>query len=346
MMDKKNEIIEAEYREIGQDPEALSAVTAEINYITEQVNRTVLAGIIEIGKRFERAKSLVQYGKWGEYCERCTGYKQSMAENYIKVYKEYGSEQYSLFGDLSNSQSIRNLGITKLIELTAIPADEREEFVEKNNITEDTTVKELQTIIRQQKEKITEAEERAAESERKLADSIDKNQKIVSAKQSEIDRLSAELEHLNKEEHTIPENEMEKMAAQADERAKQTLKKEIDRLEAEKKKALNEAEKLQKKYDSLSKKYEKQSDEVRELTEKTEAAQKEKEELKQTISKLQKESMLGANEKLVKLNICFEDTQATLRNLKSALEEIKDSEDYEKLHAVVSRQITDIVQTL
>ena len=49
-MENKNEIIEAEYREI--DSCTLPEITAEIKYITESMNRTLLIGIIEIGKRF------------------------------------------------------------------------------------------------------------------------------------------------------------------------------------------------------------------------------------------------------------------------------------------------------
>lgn len=67
-MENKNEIIEAEYREI--DSCTLPEITAEIKYITESMNRTLLIGIIEIGKRFEIAKTLVDHGKWGEYCEK------------------------------------------------------------------------------------------------------------------------------------------------------------------------------------------------------------------------------------------------------------------------------------
>lgn len=48
------------------------------------MNNMLLQCLIEIGKRFAKAKTLVQYGKWGEYCEKYTGYKQAMAENYIK----------------------------------------------------------------------------------------------------------------------------------------------------------------------------------------------------------------------------------------------------------------------
>lgn len=76
-MENKNEIIEAEYREIESCD--LPTITAEIKYISKSMNNMLLQCLIEIGKRFAKAKTLVQYGKWGEYCEKYTGYKQAMA---------------------------------------------------------------------------------------------------------------------------------------------------------------------------------------------------------------------------------------------------------------------------
>lgn len=344
-MENKSEIIEAEYREVGKGC-TLPEITAEIRYITEQMNRTVLAGIIEIGRRFEQAKELVEFGKWGEYCEQYTGYSQSMAENYIKVYKEYGSEQYSIFGDLSKSQSIGNLEITKLIELTAIPADEREEFVEKNNVTEYTTVKELQELIRQQKEDISAAESKAAEKEKELADSIGRQQKIISDKDAEINSLKAELERRNAEEPTVPQDEMEKMMAEADEKAKQTLQEEIDRLEAEKEKAVTDAEKLQKKYDKLKDEGKKAEQDMQELKDSLSAAESKNETLQEEIQKLKKESMLGANEKLVRLNMVFETAQSDISKVSAALNAVKGQSEYEKLRAAVYQTLKNMVDEM
>jgi hypothetical protein len=242
-MENKNEIIEAEYREI--DSCTLPEITAEIKYITESMNRTLLIGIIEIGKRFEIAKTLVEHGKWGEYCEKYTGYSQSMAENYIKAYKEYGADQQNLFGDFTKSKLIGNLGITKLIELTAIPADEREHFVEENNITEETTVKQLHKLIQEKTDALAQSAAKQAEAERKLKAEIEKNKQAAEEKQSMIDRLQAELDIRNAEPATVPQDELEKMMQEADKKAKKSLQAEIDRLKTEKKKAEQAAEKAE-----------------------------------------------------------------------------------------------------
>ena len=354
-MENKNEIIEAEYREI--DSCTLPEITAEIKYITESMNRTLLIGIIEIGKRFEIAKTLVDHGKWGEYCEKYTGYSQSMAENYIKAYKEYGADQQNLFGDFTKSKLIGNLGITKLIELTAIPADEREHFVEENNITEETTVKQLHKLIQEKTDALAQSAAKQAEAERKLKAEIEKNKQAAEEKQSMIDRLQAELDIRNAEPATVPQDELEKMMQEADEKAKKSLQAEIDRLKTEKKKAEQAAEKAEQaaeKAEQAAKKskqkaknaYKKLQDDVSSEKEKVDAAEKENEELKKTIEKLQKESLLGSNEKMVKLQMCFEQAQNSIIAVKTALAAVEGSEKYDKLFAAVKETLKGKVEEI
>lgn len=357
-MENKNEIIEAEYREI--DSCTLPEITAEIKYITESMNRTLLIGIIEIGKRFEIAKTLVEHGKWGEYCEKYTGYSQSMAENYIKAYQEYGADQQNLFGDFTKSKLIGNLGITKLIELTAIPADEREHFVEENNITEETTVKQLHKLIQEKTDALATAEKKQAEAERKLKAEIEKNKQAAEEKQSMIERLQAELDIRNAEPATVPQDELEKMMQEADEKAKKSLQAEIDRLKTEKKKAEQAAEKAEQaaeKAEQAAKKskqkaknaeqqYKKLQDDVSSEKEKVDAAEKENEELKKTIEKLQKESLLGSNEKMVKLQMCFEQAQNSIIAVKTALAAVEGSEKYDKLFAAVKETLKGKVEEI
>lgn len=350
-MENKNEIIEAEYREI--DSCTLPEITAEIKYITESMNRTLLIGIIEIGKRFEIAKTLVDHGKWGEYCEKYTGYSQSMAENYIKAYKEYGKDQQSLFGDFTKSQSIGNLGITKLIELTAIPADEREQFVADNNITTDTTVKELHKLIQEKTDALATAEKKQAEAEEKLKEQIKQREQEAEEKQSMIVRLQAELDSRNAEPVTVPQDELEKMMQEADEKAKKSLQAEIDKLKTEKKKAEQAAEKAEQaakkskqKAKNAEQQYKKLQDDVSSEKEKTAAAEKENEELKKTIEKLQKESLLGSNEKMVKLQMCFEQAQSSIIAVKTALAAVEGSEKYDKLFAAVKETLKGKVEEI
>lgn len=350
-MENKNEIIEAEYREI--DSCTLPEITAEIKYITESMNRTLLIGIIEIGKRFEIAKTLVDHGKWGEYCEKYTGYSQSMAENYIKAYKEYGKDQQSLFGDFTKSKLIGNLGITKLIELTAIPADEREHFVEENNITEETTVKQLHKLIQEKTDALAQSAAKQAEAERKLKAEIEKNKQAAEEKQSMIERLQAELDIRNAEPATVPQDELEKMMQEADEKAKKSLQAEIDRLKTEKKKAEQAAEKAERaakkskqKAKNAEQQYKELQDDVSSEKEKTAAAEKENEELKKTIEKLQKESLLGSNEKMVKLQMCFEQAQSSIIAVKTALAAVEGSEKYDKLFAAVKETLKGKVEEI
>lgn len=336
MTEKKNEIIEAECREIERG-HSLPEITAEIKYITENMNRTVLMGIIEIGKRFEMAKGLVEHGKWGEYCEKYTGYSQSMAENYIKAYKEYGSDQQSLFGDFTKSQSIGNLGITKLIELTALPADEREQFVEDNNVTENTTVKELRELIRQKDSRIEETETIAAETEKKLRDSIADKDKDIADKQDLINRLQKELNARNEETPITPTDEFEEMMAEAEEKAKKTLKKELDRITKEKDKAEKDRNTAQEKLNKILA-------DNKELQDKVSAAENKSEEMQAEIDRLKKESMLGANESMVRLNMTFENAQKAIVDVSKALDAIKGQEQEGKLREAVIKTLRGLIE--
>ena len=340
-MESKNQIIEAEYKDITDETE-LNNITAEIRVISEQMNRTLLTGIIEIGRRFDRAKTLVPHGQWGEWCETATGYKQSMAENYIKAYKEYGSEQFSIFGDFTKSQSIGNLGITKLIELTALPADEREAFVEGNNVTESTTVKELREMIRKQKDDISAA----ADKEVKLTEQIDRNNKMISDKQAEIDRLKSELENMNAPQPPTDNDDMTAMIADAEEKVREETKKQISKLEREVKKKQKETDEIQKKYDELKGESEKSGKDIQELKNSLTAAKNKNKDLAAEIERLKKESMLGANESLVRLNMFFETAQSDISRVRAALDGIKGQEMYAKLCEAVYATLAGLVEQI
>lgn len=347
---EENNIIEAEYREVSNaNGECeLNRITTEIRYITEQLNRTLLTGIIEIGKRFERAKSLVKHGEWGNYVEAATGYSQSMAENYIKIYKEYGLEQQSIFGDLSKSQSLGNLGVTKLLELTAVPADEREEFVEKNNVTEDTTVKELQELIRRQKAENEDAEMKFREKEYQLEQSIRRNNDIITEKQEEIERLKTELEKRSLEAAKTTDkpaaDELAAMIAEAEEKAKANLQETINQLEKDKEKLQKNVDKQKKQFEKLQSDYESEQKKVSDMKSAAEKAEAEAAEMQKTIERLKKESLLGSNENMVRLNMCFETAQSDIQAVKSALDKLKDTEQYEKLRQVIFKTLSAAVE--
>lgn len=85
-------------------------------------------------------------------------YSQSTAQNFMRVFREYGDAQQSLFGSAPKSQMFGNLTYSKALRLLAIPdEEEREKFVAENDV-ERMSIRELNEALKAR----NEAEERAA----------------------------------------------------------------------------------------------------------------------------------------------------------------------------------------
>lgn len=154
-----NEIIRARDIEI---------VTAEIVTIKRQAQQVLIHSAIEIGRRLTEAKAMVPFGEWGKYLEERVEYSQSTANNLMKIYKEYGSDQESLFDGFAKSQSFANLNYTQALALLSVPADDREQFAVENDVEHKST-REIQELIRQR----DEALEAQAGAEAALAEAKD-----------------------------------------------------------------------------------------------------------------------------------------------------------------------------
>lgn len=126
----------------------LTIVTTEIKTLHQQAQQMVLSYAIEIGRRLVEAKALVEHGDWGRYIKEELDYSQSTANNFMRIFEEYGTAQQSLLGAEANSQALGNLTYTKALALLALPAEEREEFVETNDV-EGMSSRELQQAIKE-----------------------------------------------------------------------------------------------------------------------------------------------------------------------------------------------------
>lgn len=149
-------------------------------------NAQFLYCAFEIGKRLCEAKELVGHGGWMEFLEVEIGYKQSFANNMMRLYREY-----NVGGELPNSQTYGNLNPSQALALLALPAAEREEFVNENDVGS-MSVRELQNAIKQRDAANagkTAAEEAAKVAEKKAADAQAAEAKL----QKEVDRLTAAL---------------------------------------------------------------------------------------------------------------------------------------------------------
>lgn len=142
-------------------------LVSEIRMITEQTKQVVLFNSIEIGRRLTEAKAMVKRGTWGTRLKERVDYSQRTANNFMKIYQEYGRN-----GLAEKSQALANLSYTQALALIDLPEDERARFAEERKAGE-MALRKLQEEVRQEKEKVTAVKElanrNAAEAEAKFA---------------------------------------------------------------------------------------------------------------------------------------------------------------------------------
>lgn len=251
----------------------IRTVTAEIRSLHRQAQCMVLGYAIEIGRKLKEAKTLLPYGQWGQWLREEVEFSQSTAQNFMKIFEEYGARQVSLFGD-AESQTLGNLPYTNALKLLALPAEEREEFAREHHV-EDLSSRELADLLRERDQAREDAarERQALTGERDAA--LDKAQAAEKARR-EAETLAqaarAQLETAKKaaeesrkalrelrENPEVPETVLAKLRAEADQAAQQAAEKQLQ--------AAQEAEK---RAEGLKKAFEDKADESRRRVEQLE----------------------------------------------------------------------------
>ena len=121
--------------EIEAPPRTVETVTLEIRTLQRQAQQIMLGYAVEIGRRLEEVKAILPHGQWGDYLKNEVDYSQSTANNFMRIYREYGAAQQSLFGGEAKSQAFANLTYTKALRLLAIPEEEeREQFMTEHDV--------------------------------------------------------------------------------------------------------------------------------------------------------------------------------------------------------------------
>lgn len=234
--------------EIITVPEAqqrdIRMVTTEIRTLQQQAQRMVLEYAIEIGRRLTEAKSMLPHGQWGDWLKNEVEFSKSTANNFMKIFDEYGDRQISIFGATANSQTLGNLTYSKALLLLAVPAEEREDFAEENNV-ESLSTREVEQLVREKKE----AEQRAAEAKQRAAD-FEEQLKAAKRSSAEADKLRTELLSVQakeakarkdkkaaeakykqlKDNPTIPPETLEKLKSEAEAAAGEQFKTEAEKL--------------------------------------------------------------------------------------------------------------------
>ena len=152
---------------------------------------SMLNNIIEIGRRMVEVKDLLPHGSFGQWIKENTGYSQSTANNFMRLFLEYGADQGSLFGAEVKSQTFGNLSYTKALALLAVPEGEREQFAEEHDV-QNMSTRELEQAIREKKaaeERAEAAEQRAAEAKRELEEAEDGHELALAELQDKLNEL-------------------------------------------------------------------------------------------------------------------------------------------------------------
>ena len=126
-------------------------IGAEIRMYYEAGRRVTMLCGIEIGRRLVEAKDLLKHGEWLPWLERETDFTDRHAQNYMRIFREYGAVQQGLFGPESNAKYISDLPISKALALLSVPESDRESFAEEVD-AEHISVRELQQAIKEKEE--------------------------------------------------------------------------------------------------------------------------------------------------------------------------------------------------
>lgn len=299
----------------------LETVTAEIVTITGQAKCAVVSAAIEIGRRLVEAKELVPHGEWGKYLEEKVSFSPSQAGNMMRLYNEYGSNQESLFG--GGAKAIEALSVTSAIRLLSLPAEEREAFVEENDVAAMST-RELEKAIKERNEAL-EAQKAAEASARQSEDAVKTAEAAVAGYQERLAALEKKLDSAKtgekkakealkqlKDNPVLPEDLMAKIRKEA----------EVTAAEAAAGKA---EEKLKKLEDARAR------------------AEKRAAEAAQALEEAQKQRALGSPEAAV-FRVLFGKVQEDFQQMGNVLSQVQlqDPELAEKLRAAVRKLLENL----
>ena len=246
----------------------VDTVTGEIKLLYNQVQQLTLAYIVEIGRRLHEVKAMLPHGAWGTWVSENCEFSHSQANNFMRLFDEYGADQITVFGAVPNSQTFGNLPYTKALRLLALPEDDREKFVSENNV-EEMSDRELKKAIEERNAAIDRANElenevlKFKEASNRTDSVMNENEnlkgEIASLKikfdkvQEKERKAKEEIKKLN-ESPEIPKEVMDKIRSDVKNEASEDAKRKMQELTAELEKAKTEKIEIAAKLNALEKK--------------------------------------------------------------------------------------------
>ena len=166
-----------------------------IETITDEIldaKRTGGEAILTIGRCLIEAKDMLPHGEWLPWLNERVEFSERTARNFMRLAREW-----------TNRQTLADLGAAKALTLLALPAEEREQFVEDHNVI-DMSARQLKEAIRERDEarkaaEVAKADASAAEQARAKmeADMAVVNASLAAAREEKqkADQEAARLEN-------------------------------------------------------------------------------------------------------------------------------------------------------
>ncbi len=288
-------------REIG-------VITSEIKDICRQARCMALMYAVEIGRRLTEAKEILPYGNWGKWLNEEVNFSERSAQNFMKLFNEYGSSQLSFFSFGSNPQTFADLPYSKALALLSIPVDERESFAEDVKVKE-ISLKDLQKAIKerdaaqkqfveisQERDKLSKSLKEAEETSRTMATNASEALKEVESLKSEVSESKKKLKELRHKLKEVKDNPVvsEEVLDKIREESREVISKELE--------------------ESTSKAVKEYQEKISAAEQRANAAESAKKEAEGIMEDLRKKLKL-ANPKLTVFKTLFEDLQETYARL-------------------------------
>lgn len=304
----------------------VDVVTLEIKTLQGQFQQMALGYAIEIGRRLVEVKALLPHGEWGNYLRERVAYSQSTAQNLIRIFEEYGAEQQSLFGPEAKSQTLGNLSYTKALRLLALPAEERESFVEEHDV-EHMSTRELSAALRE-KEQAEQAAKDAEAARAKMAEDM----ALANQRLEELSRAAKDAQE-GKEAAETKLRDLEAELADLQSRPVEVAVAEVSQEEREKlrqagaQEARNELEKeLGSAREALAAAQTKEKEaraKLKEMKEKAAQAVESANEARQAAERAKKEAEMAGDKDLAAFRMLFEQTQENINKIVGLLKKLE-----------------------
>lgn len=311
---------------------AIATLTTEILILKQQTAQN----IIEIGKRLIAAKESLPHGEFGKYLAEKLDFTDRTAQKFIKVAEQFGK---------TNTYS--DLPVSKLYALLLLPSEEREEFVQVNNIEEMST-RELQKAIKERDKAVKQknnAENKFKTYQAQLDQARIDEKQFEDDKQISESKLKAMESALQKEKDNSKE-EIAKLQSFIGEAKESGNDEEVVRLNLSLLEAQNDLDSSAFKIDELETKLKEKTIDV--ITAEPVIVEKVPEEIEKELQELREKVSQSGDTSIVRFKIYFAELQKIFRDELEVMAEIKltDPQMYEKCTNAISSLTSKMTERL